>query len=191
MDWAKPCRFWKAVFNRCPAPQLYVGQDKKHGKEGFYRNTSTVRLDKGPQSTGETGERSWLVELISHCPVKGFGDSRRGNSHLAGYFCQWNSKILYQLMYCLCPNLRNAPSTTTHPQLMWIDIFFFAYLLNLRGWLTPWCPALYDNISSACLDLYRRTGYCKSGYSPRVISSAINSACFKTVSVAIFCISGG
>jgi hypothetical protein len=37
-----------------------LGQDKKHGKEGFYRNTSTlaIRLDKGPQSTGETGERS-------------------------------------------------------------------------------------------------------------------------------------
>ena len=67
---------------------------------------------------GKLGDVVDWVELIFHCPVKGFGDSRRGNSHLAGYFRQCNSKILYQLMYCLCPNLRNTPSTTTHPQLM-------------------------------------------------------------------------
>lgn len=43
-----------------------LGQDKKHGKEGFYRNTSTIaiRLDKGPQSTG--GNREALLTELNY-----------------------------------------------------------------------------------------------------------------------------
>ena len=53
------------------------------------------------------------------------------------------------------------------------------------------CSALLALLFAYPRDFYRRTDYGKNGYSPRVISSAINSACFKTVSVANFRISGG